>query len=76
MTTSKTEDGPDAPENNYNALARFIFDMRYEDLRDLGRNLHEMTQSDDGKDLWDLTKEDQWAELLFCWAEANVREDD
>lgn len=59
-------------------LARGIREMRYDDLSELGRELHEMTQSDDGKSLWDLSQRHQWAEVLFAWAEAqaDVENDD
>ncbi len=54
-------------------LAQAIYDMRYEDLRSVGHDLHSMTQSEDGRSIWDLSKASDWPEMLFAWAESVVQ---
>ena len=54
-------------------LAKAIAKMTYAELVKVGEDLFRMTQTDDGKELWDLTQKHQWADMLSNWAE--TRED-
>jgi len=60
----------DTPNYSVQNLATFIYNMRYEDLRDLGRELHGMTAEDETS--WNLKDPAQWSDMIFCWAEANL----
>jgi hypothetical protein len=74
-TMAETKDGGAArPQQPMSLpeLAQAIYSLRYEDLRDIGRELYTMTHTDDDPPVWDLDKETEWAEILFCWAEANI----
>lgn len=51
-------------------LADAIVGMSYSDLSEIGRELHDMTQSEDGKTIWDLSDHRQWSEMLYSWAQA------
>ena len=48
-------------------IAEVITSMTYRELHDLGDELLQMTK--DG-DVWDLSKNTDWAQLLLIWAEA------
>jgi hypothetical protein len=53
-------------------LARAVYSMRYGDLKRVAQNLYEMTALDEGPKYWPLDSEDNWAFLLFTWAESVV----
>ena len=51
-------------------LAKAIRSMTFADLMKVACDLHGMSQTDGGQEIWDLREKHTWAEMLDAWAES------
>ena len=51
-------------------LAKLIVQLNYNELRQLGRDLCEMT--DPNEKVWDLRNNQDWSDMIYAWAENNI----
>ena len=50
-----------------------IKELKYHEMKRFAAQLYEMTQSEDGKQIWDLSNQKEWCDLLYYAAE-NITE--
>lgn len=70
MTEPATEEKYSSP--SLDDIARLIVALAYKDLCELGNQLHEMTQSDEGKEYWNTANRRDWPDFIFNWAESHL----